>query len=161
MWELFQTIMGNSAASGEQQQMLAAQNAEFGNWGLDATNQALGGGTYGSMDALKKGAGGSGLAGIFGDNSFMGDAFGKGGWVSPVLQGIGSLAQSWAAMKQLDLAKDQFSFQKDAFNKNWAAQTSTLNTAMADRQAARVGSAGTLTNKYQSVGDYMDENRIA
>ena len=67
------------------------------------------------------------------------------------------LMNGYMAMQNYGLAKDQFNFQKNAFNKNWAAQKSTTNAAMSDRQAARVASNPTA---YQSVGDYMTQNGI-
>lgn len=67
------------------------------------------------------------------------------------------LMNGYMAMQNYGLAKDQFNFQKNAFNKNWAAQKSTTNAAMSDRQAARVASNPTA---YQSVGDYMTQYGI-
>lgn len=80
--------------------------------------------------------------------------------------GLGGMALNTASgafnaymgMKQLGLFKDQLNFQKDSFERNYAAQRDTLNTQMADRQAARVASN---PGAYQSVSDYMAKNRIA
>lgn len=60
-------------------------------------------------------------------------------------------------MQNYGLAKDQFNFQKDAFNKNWAAQSKLTNASLSDRQAARVASNPTA---YQSVSDYMKANGV-
>ena len=70
------------------------------------------------------------------------------------LSGLGNL---WMGMQNYGLAKDQLKFQKDAYNKNYAAQAKTTNANLEDRQAARVASNPTA---YQSVSDYMAKNRI-
>ncbi|WP_318465439.1 hypothetical protein [Photobacterium leiognathi] len=70
----------------------------------------------------------------------MDSMFGDGkstGWVNPTLKGVGSVMGGWNAMQQLDLAKDAFNFQKDAYNTNLANQTQLTNQAMIDRQRAR------------------------
>lgn len=79
------------------------------------------------------------------------------GWGSTAL-GLGQgLWGAYAGMKQLGMAEDMFDESKRQFNKNYTMQRKTLNTAMEDRQRARVASNPTA---YQSVGDYMKENRI-
>jgi hypothetical protein len=49
------------------------------------------------------------------------------GWGIPALQGINGLAQSWLGFQNLGLAKDQFSFQKDSFTKQFDNQTQLTN----------------------------------
>ena len=81
----------------------------------------------------------------------------SGGWGQAglgIAQGLGS---AYMGLKQYGLAKDQLAFQKSAYNKNYAAQRQSTNTDMADRQAARVAA----NSSYESVGSYMDKNRIA
>ena len=70
------------------------------------------------------------------------------------LSGLGNL---FMGMQNYGLAKDQLKFQKDAYNKNYAAQAKTTNASLEDRQAARVASNPTA---YASVSDYMAKNRI-
>jgi hypothetical protein len=79
---------------------------------------------------------------------------GWGGMALGAAQGLGS---AYMGMKQLGMAKDQLAFQKDTFNKNYAAQRQATNTGLQDRQSARVASN---SGAYQSVGDYMNQNRI-
>ena len=82
----------------------------------------------------------------------------SGGWGAAAI-GIGQgLMNGWLGMQQLDLAKDTLAFNKDTFKKNYDAQRQATNTALADRQAARVAAN---PGAYQSVGDYMNQNRIA
>lgn len=79
------------------------------------------------------------------------------GWVDPVMGAVGSLADSWLAMQQLDLARDQFNFQKDAFSKQFENQRSLTNTRLRDRQRARLGAN---PNAYQSEAEYMSKNGV-
>ena len=80
---------------------------------------------------------------------------GWGGQALGLLQGVGS---AYMGLQQYGLAKDQLQFSKDAFNKNYAAQTKMTNASLMDRQRARVAAN---SGAYQSVGDYMAQNRIA
>lgn len=73
------------------------------------------------------------------------------GWGGLALDSAQALGGAWMGMKQYGMAKDQLKFQKDAFNKNYAAQKQTLNSQLEDRQRARVGgSAGQIP-----VAEYM------
>lgn len=74
------------------------------------------------------------------DSMFGGE--GTTGWVSPALQGIGSVMGGWNAMQQLDLAKEQFAFQKEAYATNLANQTQLTNQAITDREKARQAAYG-------------------
>lgn len=85
------------------------------------------------------------------------DGSSYGGWLGAgmgVAQGVGNM---YMGMKQFGLAKEQLAFGKEQFNKNYAAQRTTTNTALEDRQAARVGAN---SSAYQSVSEYMNKNRI-
>lgn len=79
------------------------------------------------------------------------------GWGGMAFAAGQGLLNAYTGMKQLDLFKDQLAFQKESFNKNYEAQRSTINTQLEDRQRARVASN---SGAYQSVGEYMDKNRI-
>lgn len=81
----------------------------------------------------------------------------SGGWGTAglgILQGLGS---AYMGMKQYGLAKDAFAENKRQFGLNYDAQRTTTNSALEDRQRARVASN---TGAYESVGSYMDRNRI-
>lgn len=112
-------------------------------------------------------AGGSGAPGFFdslkswGKNSgFLGSTEngvttqGWGGTALGITQGLGN---AWMGMKQYGLAKDQLAQSKKQFEMNYAAQQKTTNSALEDRQRARVASN---PGAYQSVGDYMKKNGI-
>lgn len=70
--------------------------------------------------------------------------------------GLG-LMNAFMGMKQYGLAKKQFDFQRDAFERNYGAQRQSINTQLEDRQRARVASN---PGAYQSVGEYMNRNSI-
>jgi hypothetical protein len=75
------------------------------------------------------------------------------GWGGLALQGASSLANLYMGMKQYGLAKDQLNFQKDSFNKQYAANQQLTNSRLEDRQARRV-----LENPNATpVADYMSK----
>jgi len=79
------------------------------------------------------------------------------GWGGLALGAGQGLANAWMGMQQYGLAKDTLAENKRQFNANYGAQRDTLNTQMEDRQRARVASNA---GAYESVGAYMDKNRI-
>lgn len=141
----------------------------FENFQTIANNQQ----TYGGTPGLNPGSSGwfndwQNSTGFLGKNSMFGGVNDQGvattGWVAPVLGGVSSLAQSWLGMQMLDQSKEELALKKDAFQfgkdfsiAQYNTQADTLNTAMRDRQAARVGAN---PNAYQSVGDYMKQNEV-
>ena len=70
---------------------------------------------------------------------------------------LSGLAQAWLGFQNLNQAKDQLAFQKDSFNKQYDAQKTTTNTALADRQARRVAASPTTA---QDVTSYLAKNAI-
>lgn len=80
------------------------------------------------------------------------------GWGGLAVGAASSLMNGWMGYQNLKVAKDQLRFQKDAFAKNWSAQKTAMNSAMEDRQRARVASN---SSAYESVDSYMAKNRIA
>lgn len=122
---------------------------------------AIDSGKYMASDPMA-GMGGAGTTGgnwwdgMFGGKNVDGSVNPNyGGMALGVAQGLGSM---FMGMKQYGLAKDQLKQGKEQFNKNYAAQRTTTNSALEDRQRARVASNGSA---YESVGDYMNKNRIA
>lgn len=79
------------------------------------------------------------------------------GWGGMALGAAQAGANLFMGMKNYGLAKDSLKESRRQFDLNYGAQRDTLNTRMEDRQRARVASNPTA---YQSVGDYMDQNRI-
>ena len=60
------------------------------------------------------------------------------GDVMAPLSAMNNLGNMWLGMKTYGLAEDQLKFDKQAFNKNFAAQRNVLNSQLADRQRRRV-----------------------
>jgi hypothetical protein len=78
--------------------------------------------------------------------------------------GLGALSAGLSAfmgMKQYGLAKKQFDFQKDAWNKEFDTAGRITNSRLADRQDRRVAEAGNMaawtgsSAKPRSTADYM------
>lgn len=97
---------------------------------------------------------GGGLSALF--KGFFGDKENP-GWGGTALGALGALGSGYMGMQQLKLGRDTMNENRRQFDLNYGAQRDTLNTQMADRQAARVASN---PNAYQSVNDYMAANRI-
>lgn len=98
----------------------------------------------------------NGLSGWLEDSGFLGRTLGDGtkvqGWGGAAI-GLGQgLLNGWMGMKNLGLMKDQLNFSKEQYRNNYEAQKKTTNSALEDRQRARVASN---PGAYQSVGDYM------
>jgi len=79
---------------------------------------------------------------------------GYGGLALGAAQGLGSL---YLGMQQYNLAKDALANSKSQFERNFAAQKTTTNASLEDRQRARVASNA---GAYQSVGEYMAQNGV-
>ena len=70
---------------------------------------------------------------------------------------IGGLANVYLGMKNYGLAKKAFRENRRQFQLNYDAMKQNYNTDIEDRQRARVASNPSF---YESVGSYMDRNRI-
>lgn len=74
-----------------------------------------------------------------------------------IFQGLGSLGQIYTAMQGLKLAKQQFGFQKDAYQENLANQKMTYNTALEDR----INSRFAAENKSSAAAaDYIAQHKL-
>jgi hypothetical protein len=93
-------------------------------------------------------------------SSFIGDGkfFANGGdalrGVGAVLGGVGSLAQAWTAIKGLDFAKQAAATQEAQWNKNYEAQRTATNNAIANQNAWKLASGRSDTSAY--VGDWSN-----
>lgn len=79
------------------------------------------------------------------------------GWGGLAMSAAGGVASLAMGLKQYGLAKDTLKENKRQFQMNYDAQKQTTNTALEDRQRARVASNA---GAYQSVGDYMNTNGV-
>lgn len=106
----------------------------------------------------------NGLKGI-GDwgkgNGLLGSVDDKGMKTDGLLgQGLGAaqgVLGAYFGMKNYNLAKQSLAQGREQFDRNYAAQRTTTNASLEDRQRARVSSNASA---YQSVGDYMNKNGI-
>lgn len=79
------------------------------------------------------------------------------GNIGALVDGIGTLGSLWSAFQANNLAKDQLAFQKGAWEKNYANQVSSYNTALEDRAYSRAAQKGHSS----SVADnYIDRHKI-
>jgi len=79
------------------------------------------------------------------------------GWGGMAIGAASGLLNGYMGMKQYGLAKDQLEEGKRQYDANYAAQRSTTNASLEDRQRARVASN---SGAYESVGSYMNKNGI-
>lgn len=103
----------------------------------------------------------SSIGDLFSKNSLFGGTDARGvttkGW-APMALGIGqALFGAYQGQQAQKMAQQQFKEGKRQFDLNYGAQRQSMNTAMEDRQRARVASN---PGAYESVSAYMDKNRI-
>jgi len=93
------------------------------------------------------------LSSLFGGALTKSDGLGgtNQGWLTPAIAGAGALASGFLGLKQYGLAKDQFNFQKQAYQTGLENQSKLTNARLADRQAQRVANNPNST----SVADYL------
>lgn len=80
------------------------------------------------------------------------------GWGGLALGAISGLGNAYMGMQQLNLAKETLANNKRQFDMNYGAQRTTTNARLEDRQRARVN--GSAPGTYESVGAYMNKNRV-
>ena len=92
------------------------------------------------------------------DSGFLGYTDEKGnkfqGWGMPVINTAFGLGDLYLALKNYGIAKDTLKFQKDAFNKNYAAQRNLINSSLEDRQRRRVQENPNATPVDQYMSKY-------
>lgn len=135
---------------------MAMGNASIDQMGLNASNAITANGLSqfgaGGMTAAAAGAGGGGFLSGFGNWAQ------QPGNLSSLVQGIGALGQLWLGSQQLGLAKDNFRFQKGAFNANLANSIASYNTALEDRIRGRTSA---YDGKEADVQNYLNKNKLA
>lgn len=87
-------------------------------------------------------------------------AYGKMATVGKGVGAFASLANIYAGFKAMKLAKSQFKFQKDAWNKNYQAQVKDYENTLKDRWTANTASAAARGQDYQSMSSYVDPRAI-
>jgi len=79
------------------------------------------------------------------------------GWGGMAMGAVTGAVNTFMGMQQYGMAKKQLAEGQRQYDKNYAAQRSTTNASLEDRQAARVASN---PGGYESVGSYMNKNGI-
>ena len=79
------------------------------------------------------------------------------GTANLVLGGIGTIGNLWTAYQAQKLAKEQFAFQKDITNANFANQLQSYNTSLTDKINSRTAQEGGDTADAQA---YVDNNKL-
>jgi hypothetical protein len=79
------------------------------------------------------------------------------GYAGAGIAGANMLLSGYVGLQQLSLAKESLAAAKNQFSLNFANSAKSTNSALEDRQRARVASNA---GAYQSVGDYMNQNRV-
>jgi len=114
---------------------------------------------------------GSGLS-LPGNFAGQGAGLEEGGIFSRIFKGLGSegfqsgmstfgsMARIYTGLKALGLAKDQFKFQKEAFNRNFGASAKSFNNELKDRWTARSASAKSQGRDFQSMDQWMSGRSI-
>lgn len=100
-------------------------------------------------------------SGILGHTDNKGNRFD--GWGGMALGAANGVFNAYMGLKQYGLFKDQLNFQKEAFNKNWAAQANMTNAALEAKQQDIYNanpSGYAAATGYQSVGDYMAKHKV-
>lgn len=77
--------------------------------------------------------------------------------ISSGIQGLGSLYGIYNGMKSMSLAKDNFNFQKTAYQTNLRNSTQSYNTALEDRIRGRTSD---YAGKEADVAAYLSKNSL-
>lgn len=88
------------------------------------------------------------------------DGSSMGGFALPALQVANAGMQTYLGLKQLGVAEDSLSFQKDAFSKQFETQKQMTNTQLRDRQTRRLEASGGPGHGVMGVDEYMRLNGI-
>ena len=83
--------------------------------------------------------------------------FQSGGMLDVGLGALQTLGNLWNSFQQVKLAKDQFAFNKEAWNTNLANQEKTYNTSLANREASR---GSYLGRSEEDTAAYVKEHSL-
>lgn len=83
--------------------------------------------------------------------------FQSGGMLEVGLGALQTLGNLWNSFQQVKLAKDQFAFNKEAWNTNLANQEKTYNTSLANREASR---GSYLGRSEEDTAAYVKEHSL-
>lgn len=121
-----------------------------------ALGQSPGASGFGNMIGAPGTGGGGDVGGGFFDNFLTKN--GNQGWGGMAFGAAQGLGNAYLGSQQLAVAKDTLANNKKQFDLNFKAQKQATNSALEDRQRARVSAN---SGGYESVGSYMSKNAIA
>ncbi len=78
------------------------------------------------------------------------------GFASPALSVIGAGINAWGGMKALGLAEDQFDFQKDSWEKNFAMMQDQYYRKLNDRRASRATYGDMSQDEKNNIANHYD-----
>lgn len=82
------------------------------------------------------------------------------GVIGQGVSAFGTLASIYSGFKALDLAEDQFSFTKNAWNKNYNNQVKDYENTLKDRWAARQSAAAARGREFESMSSWVGDRRL-
>ena len=82
------------------------------------------------------------------------------GVIGQGVSAFNTLAQIYSSFKALDLAEDQFSFQKKAWNKNYNNQVKDYENQLKSRWAARDSAAKARGQEFESMSSWVGDRRL-
>lgn len=122
--------------------------------GNNFTNPAMGG----AVNPLATANGGSGwsLGSLLGNDS-NGNQYGLLSGLGQISNILGGFAGIYQGMQAAKTARQALAFQKEAYERNYANQTKSYNTALGDRARTR----GVMESQsQQQVDDYIRDNQL-
>ncbi len=78
------------------------------------------------------------------------------GFMSPIMSGIGTGLNAWGGMKALGLAEDQFDFQKDSWEKNFAMMQDQYNRSLNNRRSSRAITGYETKAERDAIANHYD-----
>lgn len=78
--------------------------------------------------------------------------------IGSIMGGVGALGQAYAGIKGLDLARDSMQMQQDQWSKNYEAQRTATNNAIANQNAWKAAQGRADLGQY--VGDWSTLNNL-
>lgn len=128
----------------------APQNSGFGSQGLNFEPFKMPGASFAQQEGGFFGEGIGKIGDVLGS-----EQFGQG------VSAFSTLANIYGGFKSLGLAKDQFRFNKKAFNLNFNAQAQDYENTLKDRWAARNASAEARGQSYTGMNEWLSGRTIA
>jgi hypothetical protein len=92
----------------------------------------------------------------YGQNGANGGVYQNSGFLSPALSAVGTGLNAWMGMKSLGLAEDQFDFQKESWEKNFAMMQDQYNRKLNNRRASRMIQGGQSQADIDSIANHYD-----